>query len=75
MEGFRVDLIGEYINGNYTVKIYEDGTKIRETKEDEFISSFPESIDLKITNRCNMGVLAIRFTLARKTLGIFLPNL
>ena len=50
-----MDLIGEYINGNYTVKIYEDGTKIRETKEDEFISSFPESIDLKITNRCNMG--------------------
>lgn len=48
-------LIGEYVNGNYTVRIFEDGTKIKFTEEDEFISEFPESIDLKITNRCNMN--------------------
>lgn len=48
-------LLGKYKNGNYTVAIYNDGTKIRETNEDEFISSFPECIDLKITNKCDMG--------------------
>lgn len=50
-------ILGEYINGNYTIKIYEDGTKIRETNDDVFISSFPECIDLKITNKCDMGCL------------------
>jgi hypothetical protein len=48
-------LIGAYENGNYNVAIFEDGTKIRETQDDEFISFFPECIDLKITNRCDMG--------------------
>lgn len=49
------NILGEYINGNYKVEIYNDGTKIRETNEDVFISSFPECIDLKITNYCDMG--------------------
>lgn len=43
-------LLSKYNNGNYTVEIYNDGTKIRETKEEDFIASFPENIDLKITN-------------------------
>lgn len=50
-------LLGGYKNGNYTIKIYDDGTKIRETNEDVFISSFPECIDLKITNKCDIGCL------------------
>lgn len=45
----------EYVNGNYTVKIYEDGTKVRETEADEFISEFPENIDIKITDKCDLG--------------------
>ena len=48
-------LLHEYQNGNYTVKIYDDGTKIKETNDDEFIADFPESIDLKITNYCDLG--------------------
>ena len=48
-------LLGEYKNGNYTIKIYDDGTKIRETEGSSFMSSFPECIDLKITNKCDMG--------------------
>lgn len=46
-----------YRNGNYTVELYEDGTKIRtlDEGETEFIAAFPESIDLKITNCCNKG--------------------
>lgn len=47
-------LLGQYKNGNYNVEIYNDGTKIRETSEDKFIPDFPESIDLKITNQCDM---------------------
>lgn len=48
-------LLGSYRNGNYTVSIFDDGTKIRETEEDEFVASFPESFDCKICNRCDMG--------------------
>ncbi len=50
-------LLGKYQNGNYTVRIFDDGTKIRETKAEVFIPIFPESIDLKITNYCDMGCL------------------
>lgn len=47
-------LLKEYQNGNYKVRIYSDGTKIRFSNSDEFVSEFPESIDLKITNRCDL---------------------
>lgn len=46
----------KYTNGNYNVTLsLKDGTKIRETEEDEFIPSRPESIDIKITNKCDIG--------------------
>lgn len=48
-------LLGEYRNGNYTVKIFSDGTKIRETDDNKFVAAFPESMDLKITNMCDVG--------------------
>ena len=48
-------LLGSYKNGNYNVLLFEDGTKIRHNNEDELIAAFPESIDMKISNRCNMG--------------------
>jgi hypothetical protein len=48
-------LLNEYTNGNYTVKIFNDGTKIRETQDSQFLAAFPENIDVKITNACNMG--------------------
>lgn len=50
-----MELIGGYKNGNYNVSIYDDGTKIRENDLDFFEAEFPESIDLKITNRCDMN--------------------
>ena len=46
-------LIGNYTNGNYHVHIFDDGTKIRYNKEDHLEAAFPESIDLKICNRCD----------------------
>lgn len=48
------NLLREYKNGNYKIKLFDDGTKIRYTKDDEFIPEFPESIDLKITNKCDL---------------------
>lgn len=42
-----------YKNGTYQVTLLEDGTKIRENAEGKFIPDFPESIDIKITNKCN----------------------
>ena len=47
-------ILNRYKNGNYEVKIYSDGTKIRFTEEDEFNPVFPESMDIKITNYCDM---------------------
>lgn len=35
-------LLYYYQNGNYDVKIYSDGTKVRTTEDDEFIAQFPE---------------------------------
>lgn len=43
-----------YQNGNTFVKLFEDGSKIREF-EGEAQPEFPESIDLKITDFCDMG--------------------
>lgn len=48
-------LLGKYKNGNYNVMIFNDGTKIRETEEDEFIPSFSENCDVKLTDKCKMG--------------------
>lgn len=49
------DVLGTYQNGNYTVTIYSDGTKVRENDLDSLIPDKPESIDIKITNCCDMG--------------------
>lgn len=48
-------LLGTYQNGNYTVSIFEDGTKIRENDLDHFSAAFPECMDVKITDYCDMG--------------------
>lgn len=48
-------LLASYWNGNYFVRLYDDGTKIKDTNEDKFIASFPDSIDLKITDFCDLN--------------------
>lgn len=50
-----MNLLGIYKNGNFTTKIFSDGTKIRETEDDEFIPAFAENMDIKISNYCDMG--------------------
>ncbi len=49
------NMLGTYKNGNYTVTILKDGTKIRETEEDYFIPSFSENTDCKLTDKCSVG--------------------
>lgn len=48
-------LLGRYKNGNYTVSLFDDGTKIRCNDEDELIPEKPESMDVLITKRCGWG--------------------
>lgn len=48
-----MNIIGNYKNGNYVVTLLSNGTKIRETEEDEFIPSFAENCDVKITDKCD----------------------
>ena len=50
-----MSILGQYQNGNYSVTIFSDGTKIRENDLDFFDAAFPESMDIKITNACDMG--------------------
>ena len=45
-----------YQNGNYTVTFdLATGTKVRENDLDFFRADYPESMDIKITNRCDVG--------------------
>ena len=44
--------LATYKNGDYLIHLYSDGTKVR---EGEGIAEFPESIDMKITDRCDMN--------------------
>lgn len=48
-------ILGQYRNGNYDVTIYSDGTKVRENDLNFFDAEFPESMDIKITNCCDLG--------------------
>lgn len=48
-------LLASYLNGNYVVRLYEDGTKIKDTKDEAFVASFPDSMDVKITNYCDLN--------------------
>lgn len=47
--------IAEYDNGNVHVTRFSDGTVIRFSEDDEFNFAFPENMDIKICDRCNMG--------------------
>lgn len=48
-------ILGEYKNGNYTVRMYDDGTKVRFNNLDHFKPAFAENCDVKITDKCDGG--------------------
>jgi MoaA/NifB/PqqE/SkfB family radical SAM enzyme len=47
--------IGKVKNGNYWKCIADDGTLIKFNHEDKLIPEYPDSMDVKITNKCDMG--------------------
>lgn len=47
--------IATYKNGNTYTTLYEDGTKEHFTMDDEFKFSFPESMDIQISQCCDNG--------------------
>lgn len=49
------ELLAKYKNGNYIVKLYSDGTKIRFSLENELIADFPDNMDVKITEKCSQN--------------------
>lgn len=54
-----MNIINKYNNGPVTVEIYDDGTKIREWDDEKYgiepELEFAESLDVKITNYCDMN--------------------
>ena len=45
-----------YTNGNYEVFLnLDDGTMVRTTEDNYLAPKFPDSMDIKITNKCNRG--------------------
>lgn len=48
-------LLGKVHNGNYDILMFDDGTKIRKNDLDFFEPEKPESLDYKITNKCDKG--------------------
>lgn len=48
-------ILSNYKNGNYYVRLYSNGTKEKFTNDDFFDAEFPDSIDLKITNYCDLN--------------------
>lgn len=48
-------LLGQYRNGNAKIMMFSDGTKIRMVDGDEYVPECPESMDVKICNRCDNG--------------------
>lgn len=49
-----MSVLAQYKNGNTEVTLFSDGSKVREF-EDVARPEFPESVDLKITDNCNMA--------------------
>lgn len=49
-----MNLLQKYKNGNYTVSIFDDGTKEREFNETPN-PIWPESMDVKVTDYCDAG--------------------
>lgn len=49
-------LLHKYLNGNVTVSLYEEGTKIIEWEDGSIpMPIYPTSMDVKITNKCDLG--------------------
>lgn len=46
----------QYTNGNATISLYADGTRIIESADDKLNLEYPLNIDIRISNRCVFGL-------------------
>lgn len=49
-------LIADYKNGNASVKLYEDGTRVIESTSDQLKLEYPLNIDIRISEACAFGL-------------------
>ena len=47
-------ILNKYVNGDYTFTIYSDGTLVRESEVENPKVVHPSSIDIKLSDYCNM---------------------
>lgn len=52
-----MEFIGKVKNGNYFKILCSDGTLIKFNHEDKLIPEYPDSMDVKITNKCDKGCI------------------
>jgi hypothetical protein len=50
-----MNLLNEYRNGDYWFSLFDDGTLLKKTVSKNPKCDFPSSIDVKITNYCDLG--------------------
>ena len=54
----KMKILNSYLNGNVRVTLFDNGTKIQEWDGDDYsdaMPEFPNSMDVKITNYCDLG--------------------
>ena len=49
--------IGKVKNGNYWKILFDDGTIVKYNKLDNLTPEYPDSMDVKITNKCDKGCI------------------
>lgn len=50
-----MNVLNKYQNGNCTISLYADGTRIIESGDDTLELEYPLNIDIRISNRCAFG--------------------
>jgi len=48
-------LITKYRNGNATVELHDDGTRVIETPDSSFDFEYPLNLDIRVSTRCSYG--------------------
>lgn len=50
-----MNLINKYINGNALISIYNNGTRIIESKDSKLKLEYPLNIDIRVSTQCSFG--------------------
>ena len=50
-----MQILSSYKNGNAHITLFDDGTRVMETSDDEFDFEYPTNNDITITHKCSQG--------------------